>query len=226
MKITCIADLHGYKPVLPGGDILLICGDITASEKMVEWGQFFHWLKKQDYDEKILIGGNHDNFLSQCLSTEESKLFIEDYALQDEIPSDDFTYLCNSGINYKGLNIWGTPYTSRFEGINPLCCAFTEENDDDLKKHWDKIPLNTDILMTHSPPYSILDKTASNKKAGSKTLLDKVKEVKPSFHVFGHIHECCGKSHNEFGISFYNASCVNEYYKLKKNFVSFDSLDS
>jgi hypothetical protein len=33
MIIDCIADLHGHYPKLDGGDLLIICGDLTARDQ-------------------------------------------------------------------------------------------------------------------------------------------------------------------------------------------------
>jgi Icc-related predicted phosphoesterase len=56
---------------------------------------------------------------------------------------------------------------------------------------WKNIP-KVDILVTHCPPYKILDKADSGKHGGSKALRNKVLEIKPKFHLFGHIHEGSG----------------------------------
>lgn len=51
----------------------------------------------------------------------------------------------------------------------------------------------TDVVITHGPPFSILDKTAqTGKMVGCKRLLRAVARAKPQVHCFGHIHECSG----------------------------------
>ena len=68
---------------------------------------------------------------------------------------------------------------------------------EELKSKWEKIPFDTNILLTHTPPYGINDLTSEyrgGKKLdpepqGCKNLLKEVTErVKPKLHVFGHIH--------------------------------------
>jgi Icc-related predicted phosphoesterase len=83
----------------------------------------------------------------------------------------------------------------------------------DAANLWEIIPNNIDILITHGPPYGILDKTIQNHKAGCKDLLKKVMEVRPQFHIFGHIHESYGREIHE-DITFINACSVNLGYRL------------
>ena len=76
--------------------------------------------------------------------------------------------------------------------------AFNRNRGKDIKKHWDLIPDNIDVLLTHGPAYGILDKTIGQNRgnkgdrADCEDLLDKIKQVKPMIHAFGHIHEDYG----------------------------------
>lgn len=75
------------------------------------------------------------------------------------------------------------------------------------------IPENTDILVTHGPPYGVLDLNMHKQHTGCKDLLNQVLKIKPKLHVFGHIHEGYGVFKNE-NITFFNASSANIAYKL------------
>ena len=59
-----------------------------------------------------------------------------------------------------GYNFYGSPYSVEFCGW-----AFMEECEN-LAKIWEKIPTNTDILITHGPPFDILDLCKNSAKAG------------------------------------------------------------
>lgn len=48
------------------------------------------------------------------------------------------------------------------------------------------------IIVSHNPPYGILDKTLSGIHAGSKTLRSFLDERKPILWITGHIHEARG----------------------------------
>lgn len=182
--ITVTADLHGEFPKTPGGDILIIAGDCTSNDSPQAWCNFFDWFREQKYDQKIYIGGNHDNFLQNCLSTPDA------FKMLGEI--HDFIYLNDDNCIIDGIKIHGSPWTSRFPHMNPHCQAFTRSTDEKLKEYFDKIPDDTDILITHSPPYTILDKNKEGKYCGSRTLCEKIQHVKPDIHIFGHIHEGYG----------------------------------
>jgi Icc-related predicted phosphoesterase len=233
MIIDCISDLHGHYPKLEGGDLLIVAGDLTAHDELVEHYQFGDWLKKQNYKKKIVIAGNHDNRLQ--------KLGI--------IPSDDFhhcsSYLYDSGTEFvyyppldpcnendeiktyerPKLKIWGSPWTLKFDGMNPHCMAFTCDTEEELAEKWTMIPDDIDILVTHGPPYGIYDAvedymTGKEENVGSKSLTNwiaekwsKEKFKKLKIHVFGHIHEHGGKLGGLHMIQFINASHVNEYYE-------------
>ncbi len=196
MIIDCIGCTHGAYPELSGGDLLIVTGDITAHDKMPEWVGFFKWLKKQDYKKKILIGGNHDRLLEQCISTAEAKAM--GFHELDDITShylydDSYEYLYNNGTEFEGLKIWGSPHSVWFHGVNPLCKAFMEK-ESQLAKRWALIPLDVDILITHTPPYLILDDMPEHLNFGSHSLLVELEtRLKPKLHVFSHIHEGYGQ---------------------------------
>jgi Icc-related predicted phosphoesterase len=49
------------------------------------------------------------------------------------------------------------------------------------------------ILITHTPPYGVLDLTRRGINAGCESLLERMVKLKDlRLHVFGHIHEAAG----------------------------------
>jgi len=211
MKITCTADLHGNVPETIGGDLLIIAGDITARDTHGEYDNFRQWLRCQDYTMKIVIGGNHDNgfVVTECLD-------------MTRVYCDGATYLCDEGIEFQGVKIWGTPWSPWFHGVNPRCKAFMDK-ENKIKKKFDMIPEGTDILISHCPPFGILDSvsdwhTGEVKCVGSASLLERIGIVKPKLCVFGHIHEHGGKQmlykHIGPNTLCINASYVDERYRV------------
>src|SRR5579871_3725863 len=169
MIVDCISDLHGYFPKLEGGDLLIIAGDLTARHTLKELDHFNDWVRIQNYKKKIVIAGNHDNFFEKGVY---DPFDIDTHKLECAIIDPSCTYLFDSGTEFEGLKIWGSPWTAWFHGIHPNCKSFTKKHDEDLSKKWDLIPRNTDILITHSPPLNVLDRTVEGKMVGSSSLLD------------------------------------------------------
>lgn len=199
MDITCISDLHGHYPTLEGGDLLIVAGDLTERNEKKEYVLFADWYLSQKYKKKVLIAGNHDG-----------KIENGDYYFNHEW----FGYLCDSGTEFEGLKIWGSPWTVKFKGLNPHCAAFTG-SEDFIAKKFDLIPHDTDILITHSPPFTILDKILDGRQVGSPSLLGQhVLGLRPKLWVWGHIHEAYGQDgpYNWNNTQYVNASHMDENY--------------
>lgn len=177
MKIDCVSDLHGFYPDLEGGDLLIVSGDLTARDTPNEYAAFVIWLQCQKYAKKIVIGGNHDNFL------QENKGWAD-------LTSLGFTYLCDSGTEFEGLRIWGSPWTKKFTSQNPECAAFSLGLDVQMMEKWELIPPDTHILITHTPPFATLDRSHKySHRFGCVKLADKLLNMNNlKLHVFGHIH--------------------------------------
>jgi Icc-related predicted phosphoesterase len=81
-----------------------------------------------------------------------------------------------------------------------------------LKKKWQSIPSDVQVLITHGPPAGILDFTVERNHAGSTSLLAEISQrIKPQLHLFGHIHEGHGICRIGETI-FVNASICNPNY--------------
>ena len=199
MKIVVISDTHGQhaKLKLPKGEVLVHAGDLTLTGNKTDTLRFLNWFGKQDFQHKIFVAGNHDFFFEK-----ESTAQIE------KIIPPGITYLKDSGTTVNGLSVWGSPVTPWFQNW-----AFNRQPGDDIKRHWNLIPSGTDILITHGPVYGTLDQNAEGQHIGCKDLLQKVKEIQPAVHLFGHIHESYGIS-VKYRVKFMNASVLNERYQL------------
>ena len=187
MKIAFISDTHNYHEglTIPECDILVHTGDFTSRGYRGEFQDFATWLAGQPAKHKVFISGNHD-FICQ-----KDPAFVTEY-LKDL----DVHYLLDSFVVLEGLKIYGSPWQPWFHDW-----AFNFREDDDGTQAtacWSQIPDDTDILMTHGPPYQIRDVVArlvtpeEDPSVGCPYLMSRVKEVKPKIHAFGHIHEQYG----------------------------------
>ena len=118
-------------------------------------------------------------------------------------------YLEDSGVEIKGLKIYGSPHQPTF-----FDWAFNVRRGK-LKQYWDRIPEGLDILITHGPPKGILDQSEphlGSEHLGCDELMAAVERVKPKLHVFGHIHGGYGKV-GYVNTTFINASICDEQYR-------------
>jgi Icc-related predicted phosphoesterase len=203
MKCVAISDFHSQldKLDLPAGDVLFCAGDATGRGSIVELSKFNADLEKHKskYKEIIYIAGNHE------------LLFASDPSLAKSIITNA-TYLQDSmaqvKVGDKEIKIWGSPWVLEFGNW-----AFGLKRNGQMREKWDLIPDDIDILITHSPPYGILDEADEySGHLGCPDLLEAVLRIKPKFHLFGHIHNGAGiKEFN--GTTFINASSCDENYK-------------
>jgi len=188
MNITALSDTHGrhqdvkFDEKQLAADMLIYGGDFTLnnyqdplnSEIKKQTKIFLNWLSRQPQKYKILIGGNHDFFAERKF-----------YEFKEMLPSN-IIYLNNETVEIEGLKIFGSPNTAELPG---WAFGDWEKN---MSKYYDKIPDDVDILVTHTPPYGILDLSSSGNRYGSTTLLEKMKSLKPKINMFGHVHESYG----------------------------------
>jgi Icc-related predicted phosphoesterase len=220
MIIDCVADLHGHYPKLEGGDLLIVAGDLTARHTLTEFLDCFEWLHSQDYRKVIWIAGNHDEVQWERYLMGSAQFGCDPYDNPSLMLESRPQYLCDSGTEFEGLKIWGTPWTLTFEGINPLCRAFTD-TEEGLRDKFALIPDDIDILISHGPPYGVFDIVEDPggrlMNAGSEALLDAFARVIPTLHVFGHIHEgyAINETSSEEGkrCIMTNCSHVDKHYK-------------
>lgn len=188
MRILHLSDTHGCHHLLrdlPEADVVVHSGDLCMVGTEQEALDFLNWFCDLPYRHKIFICGNHDD----CL-----------YGANINGLDDNVHYLCNSAIEIEGLKFYGVPM---FMGD----CVTDRQN-----RNYANIPADTDILITHSPAFGILD-FDDNINYGSEVLLQAVTNVNPRIHLFGHIHKQHGITTIETTI-FSNGAIMNEDYSI------------
>lgn len=217
MHIVATSDTHEdhRKLKVPDGDVFVHAGDFTFRGEKKYVKDFNDWLGTLPHRYKIVIAGNHD-LSFDCTKDEsgiEVALLDKDRHLQREGQSrlsNATHYLLNSGCEIEGKKFWGSPYTPRF-----FDWAFMYDRAAG-QLQWEGIPKGLDVLITHGPPMNILDKNAQGVYCGCWDLNRKILEVKPRFHLFGHIHEGYGRLESE-GTVHMNLSAKDQLYKLRAN---------
>ncbi|GHT54707.1 hypothetical protein FACS189446_4980 [Bacteroidia bacterium] len=193
MKILHLSDTHGKHHLLkdlPKADIIVHSGDVSEDGTENEMLDFLNWFCDLNYQYKIVVAGNHD----LCLIGE-----------QIEGLPENCHYLCNSGVEIERIKFWGVPY------------FLSNELNGDTAQLMAKIPDNTDILITHQPPYGILD-FEDNNNFGCLDLLQSLPRICPKYHLFGHIHASYGIEKMQH-TTFVNASLVRKNKIVNKPFL-------
>ncbi len=215
MKILCLSDTHGLHKRIPKewlveADVIVHAGDICNHGYLGEAIDFLIWFEQLEYKHKIFVAGNHD----WCFETHPEKI----KETLKEFPS--ITYLQDSGVEIDGVKFWGSPQTPYFFNWAFNCARNDQDaltyNKPVISHYWDKIPLDTNVLVTHGPPYGIGDfvpyKGGDN--VGCKDLLDKIHNLPDlKLNVFGHIHYSYGGGFRD-GKYFVNAAVCDEKYKV------------
>jgi Icc-related predicted phosphoesterase len=216
MKIVCISDTHGLhgKMVhkIPDGDILLIGGDISNYGTAAQLISFNDWLggEKSKFDKIICIGGNHDYGLDL---NHENGLLCNPNKISGKELLTNCIYLDDEEYTYKDVKIYGSPITPWFYNW-----AFNRERGVEIKKYWEMIPTDTDILITHGPPYGVMDYVERTMtRVGCEDLSNRIKDLTQlKLHLFGHIHQGYGIEEIS-GVTYVNASiCDEDYNPLNK----------
>jgi len=244
-NITAISDTHNkHKQLngkLPGGDILIHSGDISSLGRKHEVQSFVEWFNGiNNYTHKIFIAGNHDMTFDREKLLRDKLAHFEgrtEYDTECAEGKPDWLkellgihlhpnvfYLENSSIDIEGIKIWGSPYSPTF-GYG---WGFNVDRGYDAAQIWNQIPLDTDIVITHSPIYGYNDRTSNtNENVGCADLYHRLHEVKPHLHFAGHIHEGYGWGtipyKDEWGdIYTFNPSTCNLRYEAIQDPIKFN----
>jgi Icc-related predicted phosphoesterase len=160
------------------GSIRILCVSDYHREKTVADN-----VERLAAKEKVDVIINAGDFLSQefaqkVLSATKFRTFVVrgnwDYDVK--VRNIRVTFLSNNAAEYKGYYFIGADYRHYSELMK-------------LVKGKDPKKI---VLLTHDPPYDILDTSFFGSSAGSVELREFDEKIRPALHVFGHIHESAG----------------------------------
>ncbi|RHZ49107.1 metallophosphatase domain-containing protein [Aspergillus thermomutatus] len=199
-RFVCVSDTHGYTPSeagfkLPAGDILIHAGDLTNQGSLSELRKTIEWISEADYEVKIVVcdtsfyakygstfHNQHPESSEQCIEVvragSPSILFLQHQSALVRLTRAD-----GPKTTFK---VFGSPY-SQFIGN----WAFGYESAD-AAALWGQIPLDADIVVTHSPPHSHCDSLSTGELVGCKALRQALSKVRPLLAVCGHVHHARG----------------------------------
>lgn len=181
-RIFAFADTHGNHRKLQvpeDADIVICAGDAVEDDmKGGEYDDFIEWFAGLKAKWKFFVPGNHE------LSFELDQAEEIEKAMTDK----GILVMQNAVMNCDGVII----------GSISGNVMIADED----------IPTDIDVLVTHCPPYGVLDEGL-----GSPEILNFVMKSKPKYHLFGHIHATEGQEF-KFGETLCkNIGCYNELNK-------------
>ena len=206
MDITVISDTHRLHRTLElgSGDVLIHCGDFQGSKPLLD--DFLDWFSEQNYKHKIMIAGNHDWQIAE-LGYER---------MYKKAKEQGIIYLENTSVKIDDILFYGAPWSNEYGGWD-----FMKE-DNELFYEWQKIPLETNVLITHGPALGVGDRvpmsySGSGNSVGSQSLANRIRELpKLKYHFYGHIHWDTGIYEKKKYISI-NAALSYEYFEGRRN---------
>lgn len=142
--------------------------DITLdSEFYAEYASYFHNQNPQPAKE-----------CQELLDNSPSILW-----LKNESAVVDLVSPAGPGTTFK---IYGSP-------LSPACGMWAfGYKPEEATQIWSKIPLDTDILITHTPPKYHCDERKDRRSVGCGQLREALWRIRPKLHICGHVHESRG----------------------------------
>ena len=204
MIITAISDMHGNLVDIPKCDVLCICGDIVglndqrsmdASKHWFE-NRFVNWINKLPCNKVFVIPGNHDFYIEECYTNSNG---LNDTLLFDieTKTNNKLKFLIDVSYMYEGLKFYGTPWINPIKSRSYWAFEPDQYYNNLLETKFSKIPIDTDILLSHDNPYN--NETLSKYSMNAR------------YHFYGHWHEgVTSEKRNR-----YNCSLLNDSYYLK-----------
>ena len=172
-NIFAFSDSHGSHRMLqvPENVDIAICAGDAVEDNLVgdEYDDFIEWFASLPCKWKIFVPGNHE--------------------LSFELDQAD-------GIIQRMTDKGITVLEDAIEECDGVIIGSIGHNDMIAQED---IPKDIDILVTHYPPYGILDEGM-----GSTEIMNFVLNSQPKYHLFRHIHSTSGQK-----IIFGNTTCVN-----------------
>ncbi len=173
INIFAFSDTHGNHRELkvPENVDIVICAGDAVEDNLLgdEYEDFIEWFASLPCKWKIFVPGNHE------LSFE---LGQADGIIQ-RMTDKGITVLEDAIEDCDGVVIGSISGNSSI-------------SDED-------IPDDIDIVVTHNPPFGILDENM-----GSVKILNFIMKAKPKYHLFGHIHSTAGQK-----MQFGGTKCIN-----------------
>lgn len=227
LKVIHISDTHGKHTKInwtfdpSNADVIIHSGDFSNIGEEAGVRDFFKWFSKLNIPYKIVIPGNHDKsfdpkFWGDKAPAEDTYRHLYRQAehftkeIIDEYRQNPNHYFLNhEACEIEGIKFFGSPWSAEFHS---RYWGFNIPRGEESEKLYATVPDDIQVLITHGPPFGKLDMVDSGLRVGCEALGNRIKVIKPKYHLFGHIHEDYGQSFD--GDTYYlNSSIMNLRYQ-------------
>jgi Icc-related predicted phosphoesterase len=208
LKAVIISDTHSRekkiewfknKENIDSVNMVIHCGDFSHGMKTLD--EFVKWYGNLEIEYKILIAGNHDTEIANR-GYQWFKDICDYYGI---------IYLQDTSVEIEGIKIHGSPWSNEYGNWSFM------DNDFELDRQWQKIPDDTNILITHGPAFGKCDEVFQDigqPNVGSHSLNLRINNLKDLTHHFvGHIHDSGGEINQDEKYTTYNACIMNYFFR-------------
>lgn len=216
MKIVAISDVHGKwdKLNISECDLLISVGDYSFRGETHMIIDFHKWLNKQPATHIISIQGNHE------VGVERNFAAAKELA---EMACPRVKFVSHELVEIEGIKIFCSAWSPEFHRWAYNAARSPEDALNMglpyIKELWNDIPIDCDIVATHTPCHGLLDQVyyvdgiTPKEQVGCWHLLEKFMQTNAKMHIAGHIHS--GHGFKEFnGKHFYNVAICGETYAV------------
>jgi Icc-related predicted phosphoesterase len=197
VKVALTSDTHGRLPIVEGVDAIIHAGDIGPDIDAINWFKhlLYPWAKRMRVPVYV-TPGNHDRI-------------VERFNVPSEGKPSNLHLRIDTLEHIFGVKVWFSPWSPIF-----FDWAYMAD-EDKLAKKYAKIPDDTQVIVSHSPPFGYGDLNQQKIRCGSGALLYRMGQLSDlRLVVCGHIHEAFG-SYNYNGIDVFNVSFMDAGYRPK-----------
>lgn len=177
MKILAFSDLHLSQPAAnvllkaaQDADLILGVGDFAQRREGLQSyvAQFAPWGERA-----IFVAGNNES----------------EAELRDALAGSDITVLHGETVTTKGVTIAGIG--AAVPPLPPIPWRSFDLSETDATALLSGVQ-NADILISHSPPYGVVDQHSTLGSIGSIAIRDAAVRLTPKWLLCGHIHDAWG----------------------------------
>ncbi|KJZ75889.1 hypothetical protein HIM_04713 [Hirsutella minnesotensis 3608] len=189
----------GYREPLPEADVVIHCGDMSCDGKIEDYRRTFEVLQKTKAPLTLVIAGHRDRPLDPAsrkqYERENPQMLLEVDAMIEQAKALKIFFLAEGTHEFRLTNgarlvVYANPYSYTYRTQTRAHRDWGAFQHDGQHAHSN--PSSVDIVMTHCPPYGVLDNINRSQRLGCHALFHAIAAARPRIHCFGHVPQGWG----------------------------------